>query len=96
MQQEEAREPELVDQLQLVLEPRARLEPKPVASRVAVLEGAIADLRELDDRRLWTVGEVRIAVAELLGEIELQPLGDLDRARDGFSILREALDDLGR
>ena len=96
MQEEEARKPELVDQLQLVLEPRPRLVPKPVALRIAILEGPIADSRELDDRRFRAVGEVGIAIAELLCEVELQPLGELDRARDGLAVLWEAVDDLGR
>ena len=91
VQEEEAGEPELVDQLQLLLEPRARLAAELVASRVALLEGAVADVRELDDRRLGAVGEVRVAVAELLGEVEPQPLGELDRARDRGAILRETL-----
>src|SRR5207244_5475969 len=53
VEQEEAGEPELVDQLQLVVEPRPRLRAQAVAPRcVAMLEGAVADLRELDDRRL--------------------------------------------
>ena len=45
VQQEEACEPELVDQLQLLFESRARFAAELVTSRVAVLERAIADVR---------------------------------------------------
>ena len=39
----------------------------------------MADRRELADGRLLAVREVRVAVPELLGEVELEPLGE-DRA----------------
>ena len=69
--------------------PRAAL----VAVRVAValLEGAVADAGELPDRRLAGVGEVGVAVAEVLGQVELEPLGELGRARDRVAVVREAL-----
>src|SRR4029079_18200640 len=51
---------------------------------------------ELDDRRLRAVGEVGIAVAELLGQVETESFGKLDGARDSRAILREALDELRR
>ena len=47
---------------------------------VALGERALADAAQLDDRRLVAVGEVRIAVAELLGQVELEPLGELARS----------------
>ena len=53
-------------------------------------------MRELHDRRLGTVGEVGVPVAELLGQVEPQPVGELDRERDCGTILREAFDDLRR
>ena len=96
MQEEEAREPELVDELQLVLEPCTRLAAELVARRIALLEGAVADVRKLDDRRLRAVREVRIAVAELLGQVEAQPLGKLDGSSDRSAVLRETLHHLGR
>ena len=95
MQEEEAREAQLVDELQLVLEPHACLAAKLVARRIALLEGAAADARELDDRRLRAVREVRVAVAELLRQIEREPLGQLDRAGDRVAVVREAFHDLG-
>src|SRR5262249_6260602 len=55
---------------------------------------ALADVRELHDRRLGAVGEVRVAVAELLRQVEPQPFGQLDRTGDGGTVLREAVDDL--
>ena len=64
--------------------------------RIALLEGAVADVRELDDRRLRAVGEVRVAVAELLCQVEAQPLGELDGSRDRSAVLRETLHHLGR
>ena len=96
VQQEEACEPELVDQLQLLFESRARFTAELVTSRVAVLERALADVRELHDRRLGTVGEVGVPVAELLGQVEPEPVGELDRERDRGTILREAFDHLRR
>ena len=96
VEQEEAGQAELVDQLQLFLETGPGFSAKLVALGVAIFERSLADLRELDDRRLGAVGEIRIAVAELLRQIEAEPLGELGRARDRGSVLREALDDLGR
>src|SRR5262249_27596736 len=94
VQEEEAGEAKLVDQLQLLVEPRLRLGAQPVPARIALVEGARADVRELDDRRLRAVGEVGVAVAELLRQVEAQPLGELDGARNGGAVLREPLDDL--
>ena len=42
-------------------------------------------------RRFLAVGEVGIAVAELLGEVELEPGGELDRAGDRGRVVRKAL-----
>jgi hypothetical protein len=52
VQEEEAGQAELVDQLQLFVEPRLRFTAQLVTVRVAVLERALADVRELHDRRL--------------------------------------------
>ena len=80
MQEEEARETELVDEPELVLEPLLRLAVESPAALcqfdtwvVALLERVPADRRELADRRLAPVGEVGIAVAELLRQVELEP-----------------------
>src|SRR5262249_21876479 len=94
VQEEEAGEAELVDQLQLLLEPCLRFTTQLVALRVALLERALTDVRELHDRRLGAVGEVRVAVAELLRQVEPQPFGQLDRTGDGGTVLGEAVDDL--
>jgi hypothetical protein len=95
VQEEEAGQAELVDQLQLLLESRARLAAEAVSLRVALLEVAPAHVGELHDRRLGTVREVRVAVAELFGEVELQALGERDRARDCCAVVREALEQVG-
>ncbi len=91
MQQEEARQAELVDELELLLEPGARLAAEPMGVRIAIFERAVADLGQLDDGRLRTVREVRVAIAELLGQVESEPLGELDSARDRTAVVGEAL-----
>ena len=75
VEEEEAGEPELVDQRQLLPQPPPGLtEQQSVTWWVAVGERGLADLRELPDRGLLAVGEVGIAVAELGGQVELEPL----------------------
>src|SRR5215216_5603630 len=96
VEQEEACEAELVDQLQLFVEASARAAPVPVGVAIALVEGAIADTRELGNRRFDLVREVRIAVAELLGQVELAALRDSRRALDGGAVEREAVEDLLR
>ncbi len=83
VQQEEAGEPEPVDQRQL------RLEPLPCASAhggagggVALGKDALAGLPQASSGRVDAVGEVGVAVAELLGEVEAAARGDLARAGD--------------
>src|SRR5205823_6260853 len=66
-----------------------------VAWRVAGGEYLVADAAELDVGRVLAVGEVRVAVAELLRQVELESLGELARARDGVGVVGEALGDLG-
>ena len=96
MEEEEPGEPELVDQLQLLFEPRAGFAAELVPLGIAILESTVADLCELDDRGLWTVREVRVAITELFRHVELQPLGELDGARNRSSVLRKPLRHLGR
>src|SRR6266511_1620471 len=95
VEEEEAREPELIDQLELLLEPRPRLATKLVLRRIAILECAVADVRKLDDGRFRAVREVGIAVAELLRRIEPKPVGELDGPRDRCAVIREAFDHVG-
>ncbi len=76
VQQEEAREPVVADQRELLVEPGARL--------AAVCEAAVAALQlERADLRQLGVGHRvvgrRVAVAEILREVEAQSLGQLDR-----------------
>ena len=61
---------------------------------VAVSERTLADVAELAVGGLEAVGEVGIAVAELLGQVEAQAGGDLGRAEHGVAVLREAVDHL--
>ena len=75
VEEEEAGEAELVDQRELLLEPPAHAPLVAVQVGVALGERCLADAAQLDDRRLLAVGEVGIAVAELLGQVELEPLG---------------------
>src|SRR5439155_6974050 len=89
------RQAELVDELELLLEPYARLVAEPVGLRIAVFERAAADLGQLHDGRLRTVREIRVAVPELLGQVESEPLGELDGTRDRIAVVGEALHHLG-
>ena len=78
VEEEEAREADLGDQGELLGEARVRARAELVGRvAVALVEGAARDLRELDVGRIGPVREVRVAVAELLGQVELEPLGDL-------------------
>ena len=63
----------------------------PVRARIALGECPLADAAQLLVRRLLAVREVGIAVAELLGEVELEPGGKLGRAGDGCRVVREAI-----
>ena len=63
----------------------------PFAIGVALAEQAVAERAQLHDRRLVAVGEVRIAVAELLRQVELEPLRELAGARDRVPVVGEAL-----
>src|SRR6266702_1261055 len=67
-----------------------------MTSRIALVEGTAADAAKLNDCRLRAVREVGVAVAELLRQVEAQPLGELDGARDRSAVLRETLHHLGR
>ena len=74
VEQEEAGEAELADEVELLLEPLADALLVAVEVRVPLGERGLADAAELDDRGLRSVGEVGIAVAELFGQIELETL----------------------
>src|SRR5579871_1121544 len=60
--------------------------------RVALRERRLAHAAELDDCRLRPVGEVGVAVAELLGEVELEALGELARAVHGVAVVGKAVE----
>ena len=91
MEEEEAGEPELGDQRELFSEALAGARAMRVRRvTVALLEGAAADLRELDVCGRRAVGEVGIAVAELMREVEREPLGEIDRGVHSLGVVREA------
>ena len=91
VQQEETRQAELADQGKLLVEPRPRALLVTVRAAVPLVKGVVADPGELRDRRLVPVREVRIAIAELLGQVELEPGRQVAGAGDGSRIVREAL-----
>ena len=91
VQQEEAGEPDPLDQVELLVEALPRAPLVPVEIRVALPEQAVAERAQLCDRRRVAVREVRIAVAELLGQVELEPLRELGRARDRFPVVGKPL-----
>ena len=81
VQQEEAGEPEPRDQRELFVEPLANAFLVAVRVRIPIGERDIADLVQLHVGRIVAVGEVGVAVAELLRQIERAPVGDLARAQ---------------
>src|SRR5687768_15530370 len=62
-----------------------------VGASVARLEGLVAHACKGGDRRLVPIGEVWVAVTELLSEVELEARGELSRTRDRVCVHREAL-----
>ena len=87
VQEEEPGEAEVADHPQLLLQPALGLAPIGGA-RIAVVEPGPADLGQV------AVGAVvlgaRVAVAELGGEVEAQPLGEPHRLRHRLGVLGEA------
>ncbi len=96
VQKEEPGQTELADQRELLVQAGAG--PFLVAVRAAVplIERAVADARQLRDRGLVAVREVRVAVAELLGQVELEARRELAGASDRSRIVGEALRHRGR
>ena len=87
MEQEEPRQPQGADHLELLLQPPPR--PPPLApARVPVIEPGPTDLGQ----RPVGVGvlRARVPVAEVAGQVEAEPLGDPGALRDGVGMLREA------
>ena len=89
MEQEEAGEPEPGDQRQFFVEPLSRPAFVPVRVGVPLGERAVADRAQLAVGRIGTVGEVRVAIAELLCQVERAAVGYLACAL--CSIVRKAL-----
>jgi hypothetical protein len=91
VEEEEAGEAELGDEDQLLAQALVGVAAEEGRGlQVALLEGAAADAGELDVGRILAVGEVGVAVAELLREVELEPLGELAGGFDRVRVLREA------
>src|SRR5262249_11487837 len=91
VEEEEASEPELVDERELAFETR----PSPcVARSIARVESGEADGRELADSRIGLVREVRVTVAQLLRQVELEPLGEERAPLRGRAVAGEALEHL--
>ena len=90
VEEEEAGQLEIGDEPQLLLQALAGASLVAVRARVALGERPLADAAQLRVRRLLAVREVGIAVAELLGEVELEPSGELGRAGDGVRVVRES------
>ena len=96
MEEEEAGEAEPRDQRQLLVEPLARalLVAVRTCGRSARAKARSQIGAELGVGRVGAVGEVGVAVAELLRQVERAAVGDLARARGG--VARQALEHLGR
>ena len=58
---------------------------------LTVGKGALTDASQLNVGGLVAVREVRVAIAQLLRQVELEPLRELDRTRDRVEVVREAL-----
>ena len=88
MQEEEAGQPERGDHPQLLLQARARRGAVRVAGRIALLEALRAQLgqRAVGLRVL----RARVAVAEVLREVEGQPVGQRARLGDRARVVLEA------
>ena len=95
VQQEEAGKAELRDQSELFLQALPGLALVAVGVGVALGEGVLGEGAQLGVGRLDPAGEVGVAVAELLGQVEAEALGQLAGAMDGGMVAREALEDLG-
>src|SRR6476659_4037868 len=65
-------------------------------STIPFLERLLANSGELHDRWLALLGEIGIAVAEVLVQIELEPFGELSAPFDRVLIVRKKLRALGR
>ena len=88
VQQEEARQPELGDEAQLLLQARGGLDAQPRAHRVARVEAPVADLgQRAIGARVLRAG---VAVAEVAGEVEAQGGGQALGLGDRLGMVGEA------
>ena len=95
VQQEEPGEPEPSDQLQLVAQPLTRFRANGSLRRAVTLdECVLAELAQLHVGGIDAVREVRVAVAELLRQVELAAIGNLAGALRRFA--RQPLEHLRR
>src|SRR4029077_3663761 len=98
VEEEEAGQPQLVDQRQLALETCQRLRPQSLtAAAVTLRERMRTHFGEQPNRGIGAVREVGVAVAELLREVEREHLCDGGRPLGGGPVdAREVLDHLAR
>src|SRR4051812_36682483 len=91
VEKEEAGEPELGDERDLFAEAGVGTTAQAGGrGAVALLERAPADLGQLHGRRIGTVGEVGVAIAKLVRQVELEPFGELDGRPNGVLVLGPA------
>ncbi len=88
MKEEEPGELQLGDQRELLVEPLPRLAVSPIP----LGKGLLTDDSELAVGRLEPIGEVRLAVAELLSQVEGETGGELGRAENGVAVVGEAVE----
>src|SRR5581483_10862884 len=89
VEEEEAGEAQLGDQRQLLAQALACASP--LAGRIPLSKRPLADPAQVLVGGLGSVGEVGVAVAELLGQVERQPGGELGGAPDGVAVVGEPL-----
>src|SRR5262245_21121592 len=94
MEEEEPRELQLGDQRELLVEPTAGTASERGVPWVASRKCLLADVSELAVGRFEPLREVRVAIAELLGQVEGQPGRELGGAEDGVPVVGEAVEHL--
>ncbi len=87
VQQEEARQPELADHVQLLRQARLRLGPRRVRLPVALVQARRAQLGQL--ALGIRILRPRVAVAEVVREVEGQPLGQRQRLAHRLGMVGE-------
>ena len=93
MEEKEPGEADVGNQVQLLVKPRVRAGAEQgMRMPVALIESPAADPGELHVCRIFPVGEVGVAIAELLRQVEPEPFRKLDRGPKRVPIVRPARD----